>query len=413
MGVFIKLQSCITCVCEREDEVDSNMAALGPIVWAIERDLIDDGVTTYWLSDNSCAIKAMTCEDKQLDASFFEQKVLKGVLLSIKHSSSSKNAQKVWVKSSFYSNSNDSKRAKVSMAANYDRMLVFGDLLNPPFCFAIFCQTTTAAYNYLTDCKETIGIGRVYYVVEPERSHKEMSTNFPIIASTNAIVPLKFSTVNHPITTTMTACQAEVPKETGDQLFFVNHNSRITLSRFELIMKGVSCSGLFCDRAQELEKNVHCGCLYAGESNASVGQFTVTFDVPATIDQSGKAEVSKVRSLRTTRLFFDNLSTFSGQTSENIKKRFIEIRPKIRAMVQYINDNDGWTIVGWFKQGEVYDASGTEKIESSTLVLHISLLIPTKQDIANGNDQAFNNLKIRTENDLQGVSVASAGSVAF
>ena len=60
------------------------------IVVGAERFVVNDGVPVHWMTDETEIIKADTCQDSKLADSYFENKVVKGLLLSVKHSSSSK-----------------------------------------------------------------------------------------------------------------------------------------------------------------------------------------------------------------------------------------------------------------------------------------------------------------------------------
>ena len=51
-------------------------------------------------------------------------------------------------------------------------------------------------------------------------------------------------------------------------------------------------------------------------------------------------------------------------------------------MVDHVNEHGGWTIVGWFLQGEVADsANEKEKVASVEITPHVSFLIPTISDV--------------------------------
>ena len=73
------------------------------------------------MDSNIFILKAMDCQNKDHEDSYFKLlKVLKGLLLVIKHVSSSKLAQKVYSGSMYHFNNNISKQQKVMNAATYD-----------------------------------------------------------------------------------------------------------------------------------------------------------------------------------------------------------------------------------------------------------------------------------------------------
>ena len=86
----------------------------------LEPKLVPEGVSTHLMNSNMFILKAMDCQNKDYEDSFFESKVLKGLLLVIKHASSSKLAQKVYSGSMYHFNKNIAKQQKVMNAATYD-----------------------------------------------------------------------------------------------------------------------------------------------------------------------------------------------------------------------------------------------------------------------------------------------------
>jgi len=63
-----------------------------------------------------------------------------------------------------------------------------------------------------------------------------------------------------------------------------------------------------------------------------------------------------------------------------VNARPAQIRLKFENMVQHINHNGGWTIVGWFMMGSVVDAASNE------ITIHISYLYPTEVDDVVGSE---------------------------
>ena len=366
----------------------------------VESNLVGEDVATYWLSGHSAIIKASSCQDDALEDSYFEGKVIKGILLSIKHSSGSKAGQKVYANSMFHVSSSSiaAKRQRIAQTASYDRMMVFGDVMDPPRCFAIVTYSSSESSNYFKHCQHSIAIGQLFYIVEPDKSDKVLSSNMPIISSRKSMIPLKHSAPDLPITESLPVCRMTVPKEPGEQLFFIVHRAIVSLSRFEIMLGTVSCTGYTCDRSKPLDKNVACGCIFTSGRNPIVGEYTLTMPVPSLISERRKEDIQRCRSLRTTQLFFKNLPSYGEQTAQAIEERFQDVREKVKKMVEYVNNKGGWTVVGWFKKGEVSDSSNqAEKVESLTCTLHISLLIPTSASIANGTDSIFEGMRIATD----------------
>ena len=51
----------------------------------------------------------------------------------------------------------------------------------------------------------------------------------------------------------------------------------------------------------------------------------------------------------------------------------------IDKVIGFINDHDGFTVVGWYKRGEINDSSNEEsnnQVESSEIAFHIISIMP-------------------------------------
>jgi hypothetical protein len=84
------------------------------------------------------------------------------------------------------------------------------------------------------------------------------------------------------------------------------------------------------------------------------------------------------------------------QNASVLDEQVLNIREKIKAMVEMINSNGGWTMVGWFRKGEVKDVSSTDqKIDNDTVTPHISCLVPTRKDYAHLTNTSFNAIRLR------------------
>ena len=62
--------------------------------------------------------------------------------------------------------------------------------------------------------------------------------------------------------------------------------------------------------------------------------------------------------------------------------------------MKYINENGGFTVIGWYKCGEINDISNEEsqnEVESSDIGYHIVSIVPTNREIVKRTE--FNNMK--------------------
>jgi hypothetical protein len=78
------------------------------------------------------------------------------------------------------------------------------------------------------------------------------------------------------------------------------------------------------------------------------------------VDPSGQVAVLAFCSLKTTRLFFCNLDTLVNHYSMNdLCMSNQSVRKHWSDAMQYINENDGWTLIGWFMLGNHADAANS------------------------------------------------------
>jgi hypothetical protein len=279
------------------------------------------------------------------------------------------------------------KRTKTTAStSNYNRYFLLADLQNPPHCAALMPRTIQETSNLLKYTQGDTLVGSSFCIYEPSLTFQSLGDSTPILAVANeSFLPVKSAEAALTTTEKLLA----YPTKAGETNFFILTGKDVSLHRASLV-KDVSCSGIQCDRQKSKGE---CICLHTTSSNSLVYCFDVVFPIPPRIDSDGTTTVHSFRSLRTTELFFYNFEQHASTvTSEDELNRTVEYRKKINTMVQYINGNGGWTIVGWFMLGAITDAANAgDKAENYNMTLHLSYLSPTK-DLT--NDTGFNELKI-------------------
>ena len=150
-----------------------------------------------------------------------------------------------------------------------------------------------------------------------------------------------------------------------------------------------------------MDANVGCGCLHTGfDLKATVGQMTVELDVPETFNINKRVDIRGFRSQRMTELFVHDNKQFQKFEAEKMGYKLVENNKKVRDMVKYINEREGWLIVGWYRRGQTKDASNegatTAAMETK---LHIVLLLPMKSNIRKLEDAEFNKLRLGAPNN--------------
>ena len=83
-------------------------------------------------------------------------------------------------------------------------------------------------------------------------------------------------------------------------------------------------------------------------------------------------------------------------------------RRQFRDIISYVNDNGGWTIVGWYLLGSVTDATmGGDKVKNPLLTIHISYLMLSLYHSWIRNNSSFRHLVIPINDCLLGVASES------
>jgi hypothetical protein len=112
--------------------------------------------------------------------------------------------------------------------------------------------------------------------------------------------------------------------------------------------------------------------------NKSNGMFAVRYEVT----------VLDFCSLKMTRLFFRNFDTFVNHHSMNdLHVSNQSVQKHWSDAMQYINENDGWTLVGWFMLGNHADAADQhDKVQNFQTTAHLKSLQPTNIGVLKKED---------------------------
>lgn len=356
---------------------------------------------TPWHKGSSTKVEIVDASTPALETMTpgeLDGKCIAGIMIHLKHGSSSR--VKMYERSNYGNlwGPIASKRQKREAAATYDRLAMFLDISRKDGkCFCMILQSHHESRIILKNYGGSIAVGMPVFIPEPVMSDAMIGETMPIIKTTWPLVPIQLpndmSLADVGITRKMTA-----PSSVGEHRAFLFHNKIIRIDGFKLVHDSVSCSGRFCDRAGVLRHGESCGCItHSYSKKPAVGMFHVSMLVPhmELKDEIVEAHVTEFRSLRTTEYFFKDLNDFSSLEGNDIDDATHEVRKRVNTMVDFINDKGGWTIVGWFRKGELQDASTTEeKVLSAKVTFHLSLLVPTDAELLHGNNQDYNPLRI-------------------
>ena len=70
--------------------------------------------------------------------------------------------------------------------------------------------------------------------------------------------------------------------------------------------------------------------------------------------------------------------------------RFIIIRNRIKSMIEFANDNGGWTVIGWYRCGESIDTNRVENgdrllVDAETFQQHVVRILPSNPAVTDFN----------------------------
>ena len=270
-----------------------------------------------------------------------------------------------------WTSQNGAQRRRINQTVPYNRYFFCADVANPPHCFAIMTRTSSESTSLLRYAFGKQVVGMDFYMYEPNIVSQTLGETTPIIDHANKqLMPL----VDHIVHTIPEAIDLNVQDlSVGQGGYFVFKGIHAQVTRFSLYFD-CSCAGIMCDRQRSKGE---CTCIHLTSSKTFVYSFDVTFAIPLSLNGNDSMTVPGYKSLRTTQCFFKNYSSrdVAPVEEDGLKHK---IRPKVATMTNYINQNGGWTVVGWFKKGEITDqATGQDKVANQEVTNHIIFMEPS------------------------------------
>lgn len=364
-----------------------------------------------WLGDpdddvKSEFLKASGTIDWQISDKELVGKTIMCAPLNLKHGTGTK--INFYERTRVFGNNNTVKRQKVESLSKYDRLVEFADLKDGGNCFVMIFREQAKARQMLKNCTDISALGTPMLLGNPRKCVNTMTkSGLPIIEADFPLVPLTVEDGTYDIRKVMPIVPILVPEEPGELKYFVLHEVKIEISRFQYLTETVSCTGRMCDRARELvDKSVSCGCINTQfDRKGTVAEMTVRFPIPISVNGTEYAEVENFRSHRFTELVFADNKAMQKLDRKSIGDKYVKHNKAISQLADYVNSKDGWTILGWFRRGQSADSS-TEgaTAESQRTTLHIALLTPTNATLRKLEDDGFKNLRLTAStSDATGV----------
>jgi len=222
--------------------------------------------------------------------------------------------------------------------ANYDRIFTFIDLNCPGQCFNVFSQTTAESERLMKYGKEASSVGDLFAILEPDDVDMG-SQNVLNLHTTKPFVPLQWKNELVPSVPLI-----QPPR--GYQRYFILKGHHINVHRVNVFDS--VCRGLLCDRQSLPSRTIGCGCLYRGRASNMVFEHHVSFTY---VDDAGRNVdhvVRNFRSWRTTSLFIKPIAPTTDLIPFSQQEK--QIRTSVKRITEIVNNNGGWTIVGWFRK---------------------------------------------------------------
>ena len=225
----------------------------------------------------------------------------------------------------------------------------------------------------------TLTIGTYFRIIWPEHVERYLNNECPMIVSKEPAVLMKLPPLISDVP--VTNLQA------NDTKSFVINNATLTVRQVQAM--NTKCTGLVCDKQRlgDMRDN-KCGCWnyktmrHSLTMNHSIVIGFIDANIPKITEQNFTSH--RFVGLYIDRPFPTNMSISELQGTEEI---FI-IQECVDDMVSYVNQHDGWTVVGWCRLGMVTDKSlinntdqynngADQQVESGETKYHVITMYPS------------------------------------
>jgi len=256
---------------------------------------------------------------------------------------------------------------------HYAIMLLMADLMHPPKCFVMAFKSVLDLQRKLLGQDLNSTIGSCFYVLEPcpNVDVNQIGTALPVVdlRPSSELILLKKHNV--------LANAYQVANDNTMQVYFVLNNQHIMIETFSIDYQG-GCKGTFCDR----QNAIGCTC---PKPNRTSHSLVTTCDVRV-LDPDGSTMklFCNFKSYQFTKLFFTDVDDLHNNKIVLKNNRHCQktMRENMNNLVQVVNANHGWTIVGWHRDGEIKDPSSEEILVNPSSAPHLVLVMPSdSQDL--------------------------------
>lgn len=353
-----------------------------------EKSWLKPGTKTYWYDENDKP-KVVPSEffREQHDPEENENKIVLAYVLQFVRPNQNFNSRMY----TYNPTNSNNKKQKIQLGTppKFALMLICADIMSLPNTFAIIFSSTQeyqTSFSFLTNAA-SVSVGDCLGFVEPKSSTDTMGQHMNIMRKPTVIVniaPQECFPTNNPTKST-------IPDKT---VGWCKRGLKIKIT--ELIMeignKNIPCTGTACDRQDPTCK----GCFGKATSlHPIVLECAVqvkncdTYDADLTY-----AVFQQFRSYKFSKLFFENIDAVAKLQPDVYESMYHTIRRSVKKLIELINCNGGWTVIGWHRLGESIEKDTGEVIMSMQTKGHLVRIEPSEPNIL--DDDKFKKELIET-----------------
>ena len=262
--------------------------------------------------------------------------------------------------------------------ATYKKCILVADLADPKQLTGVILEESNEDHNRLFQrdlSLDNVAVGAMCAIMTPRIEGHQLKNGAWVITTNR---PLEF------LSAPEVPLRPLRPEKIGHEIrYFVLTGRKIYLLEDNVVDPiKTKCNFHSCDRhnAKSLG-NQSCGCWVQNRRSDNNSRNTVLLFSFYFADSNDKIVKSvDFTSLRTTKLFFKGKSVLAEADTLQVNTVYDYIQEQWRESVDFVNDNDGWTIVGWFIRATIDDEDkeeGDETLLRTNIKINVSYLYPT------------------------------------
>ncbi len=249
----------------------------------------------------------------------------------------------------------------------------------------------------------TITIGTFLRIIAPEAIEAYMNGDIPLVKTSCPLIVLKRPK-------SMSTVGVNFDALLNQSLAFCLNNRILHLNK--TLVVSTTCSGLMCDKSciDEWNNVKGCGCVGMNPNVSNLGLVhSIWFDTVPQMNMAVNVQVQRRLSQKDFSSTKFSLCYLTSRIPATVKKNILsqasdvywDLESSIEDVVDFVNENGGWTAVGWYKRGSIKDRSliessgnsnanngnedGGKKVGSGNLNFHVVELLPTNQQLLDTN----------------------------